>query len=719
MKLLSDRDKINNSCLIIDRIKVKQEQPTSSGVGLQIAADKGRTRWLQNLLTERLPELNRPEADYQNWFNSVIEFMVQRGLTEPTQQKDYISDIRNAIKVIDPNHPALEIVDFNKETWTEINNHYSDRIANRRIKFLDNPDAIVNRATILLKSYQWSEIAAGLAVVTGRRCTEVIKTANFEYKSLYSVIFTGAIKRGDEPVECVFEIPTLCEARLVIEGISSLRNQLGEEINSLSKRQVSRRYGKGVATKCDRYFSELVPPREDKDNLYTHLFRAVYATIASYWYCPPTVPEMEFRAAIQGHYQILDENNPQLRRSIAASRNYFDYKISDGRGNVDGRLGIKLSLPDVEVVEQFQHLYQPDNNRQLIQDQRSASEAFATVTDNTSNEPKVEPATQTDTPIYQTKSSKYKSAMNEQTSGNVAIPSFFLSRLKAISNRLELNETETIEALFIWAEMGLTLAENLKLDDATPQAVFDRVEELKQMARTVPTLTSTTAQVTDSQNLNNESGNRTLFSPEAVAQICTSVRLLTEALSIQQNNNNYSLNSSDDTEGVNSQALPLKNRERADRPRRKSIIQQRYDRAENNNFADSTESEENKSIVVDGVNELDSLIIEDKQPQARKQSSKNKKKITRSIEAEQSVDRAINAIMEFNDAEGRKPDEKWYIGVGSIKQLSGRAGTVFKRVYEKRKDEIEEHHQKHQLGKWHNARGAEYPSIDEVIHFER
>ena len=124
------------------------------------------------------------------------------------------------------------------------------------------------------------------------------------------------LKEGNEPVECVFEIPTLCEARLVISPIPDLRSQLGAEIQDLSKRQVASRYGRAVATKCDRYFDELVPPREDQDNLYTHLFRAIYATIASYWYCPPTVPEIEFRAAIQGHYQIIDEQDPKLRRQL-------------------------------------------------------------------------------------------------------------------------------------------------------------------------------------------------------------------------------------------------------------------------------------------------------------------------------------------------------------------------------------------------------------------
>ena len=151
---------------------------------IQLAAKEGRTVWLQNLLVKLLPQLNQPSTDYQTWFDSVIEVMQRRGLTQPTQQKDYLSDIRNAIRVLDPSHPALEIVDFDTSTWIQINNRSCDRIEERKTKFIDCPDAIARRATTLLGSYQWSEIAAGLAVVTGRRCTEVIKTAQFEYKSL-------------------------------------------------------------------------------------------------------------------------------------------------------------------------------------------------------------------------------------------------------------------------------------------------------------------------------------------------------------------------------------------------------------------------------------------------------------------------------------------------------------------------------------------------------
>ncbi len=65
---------------------------------------------------------------------------------------------------------------------------------------------------------------------------------------------------------------------------------------------------------------DLVPLREAKGNLYTHLFRAVYATIATHWFCPPTVSELEFRAYIQGHFKILHQTNSEKRTSMAAQR---------------------------------------------------------------------------------------------------------------------------------------------------------------------------------------------------------------------------------------------------------------------------------------------------------------------------------------------------------------------------------------------------------------
>ena len=731
------------------------QQLTKAAQTLQIAAGKGRTKWLQNLLIQRLPLLNRSNTDYRDWFDFLLEFMSNRGLVEPTQQKDYLSDVRNAIKVLDPNHPALEFVDFDKETWIEINNRNSDRIAQRKTKFLSNPDAIVRRATTLLNSYQWSEIVAGLAVVSGRRLTEVIKTAQFEYRSKYSVIFTGAIKRRDEPVECVFEIPTLCEAQLVIDAIASLRTQLGEEIYDLSKRQVSKRYSKAVKTKCDFYFRDLVPPREDKDSLYAHLFKAVYSTIAAYWYCPPTVPEIEYRAAIQGHYQILNEKNPILRRSIAAGRNYFDYKIADGSGNIDGRLGLKLGLPDVEIVEEFKHADSsekdvfPEKEPKVVTPTHQRSTTKSTENNSNSNNQfsnHIQPATD--------KSSS--KIMTEQfvsnTTSSLAIPPFFQGRLKAISTKLALSDEQAIQASFTWTEMGLSLAESLNSDELTPSAIFESVAELKQRA------------TEHSFERENGSNTEVLFSEQNIDQICTSVRLLTEALSIQQKNNSSLVSQQverrqkaggrrqkeqlqrDSNPLLIEDSRSLETRGNAKRwrcppghedyggahtPKRekeegkiRTSADSRRSLGNNIRSLSALESEDfssQESVKLKARSALPPEVSLSEQNQKENEVTSGsiyQKPSKRTIKSEESVERAINAIIEFNERKDVPIKDKWHIGVGSLRKLTERGDSVIKRVIESRKEEIQQHNSKYKLGKWHNARGKDYPSIGEVIQLD-
>lgn len=706
-------------------------------IGIEQAAAKARTVWLREYLEHQLNSLFSPDADYNYWFNNLLSTMEQRGLTSPTQQKDYLTDVRNAISAIDPNHPSLDVVKFDKSTWTEINNYNSDRIAERTTKFLSDPDAIVKRATVLLGSYQWSEIAAGLAVVTGRRCTEVIKTASFQKQSDYSVIFRGSLKRRNEPIECVFEIPTLCPADSIINGISSLRKQLGREIESLSPRQVASRYGRGVAKVCDRTFSDLVPARDDKDNLYTHLFRAIYATIAAYWYCPPAVPEMEFRASIQGHYQILDEQNPQLRRSLAASRNYFDYKIADGSGNIDGRLGIKLNLPDVEVIKEWKHLYSPKIGKEeaissdgvhlrsgIPRDKPRPSRTGTTPHKDNSKDAIVSPhkTIASDVPNNQVISDNQKpkraistpkktsvsSSHIMNNSSSLSIPSFLLSDLDAIAQELGLSHQETIHALFTWTKMGLSLARQLELDDSNPEAVFNAVQEMQQhgsknapsnhdvsnldtqklldlslsLAHSIERLSFTTTEVPSQKSPNVKSTPRNSFTSNTVA----SSDLERTASRISQR----SLYSSTHSESSSSNTENGKDN---------SIASSTSDRTEKKKEADSS------SLPTDSVK----VIKRDNSATVRKD-----------------IDHAIDAMMEFNDADRRPHQQKFYIGIGSVRELCGRGDKAIRNALDERESEIESHLQQHELSLTHNYsrkddNGNPYPDIadEPELHYHK
>ena len=317
------------------------------------------TNWLKALLRELLPQVvdvkDTPAGHEQakQWDNEIKARMAARGLVSLNQQKNPITDVRRVLKAIDANHPALADVGFSSAEWTEINMPTEDAVAQRTAKPIDDPNEIARRASVLLESDAWSELAAGLAVVTGRRAAEVMQTAQFERASDWSVWFTGAVKRRGESVPLRFELPTLVAAHSVVEATLRLRSLLDTE--GMSNREINRAYSHAIAQACDRTFSDVVPAREGKDNLYTHLFRSVYSTIATFWFCPPEVPELEFRAAVQGHFKVLEEGRTELRRSMAASRHYFDYEISDRVvvQHQGKRKGVRLGEPGVEVISAF------------------------------------------------------------------------------------------------------------------------------------------------------------------------------------------------------------------------------------------------------------------------------------------------------------------------------------------------------------------------------
>jgi hypothetical protein len=325
----------------------------------------GKRAWLTDAIaTDYLPFLARLKDNEEGHaeaeqFNEVIRSSwAARNLSELSQQQSLMDITRRAIKDhLGEKHFSLDYIKFTTSEYIILNDAKQGRVAerNEQVQFLDDPDAIVQKAIALLKSPEWSEVAAGLSVLTGRRSSELLSTAQFTKCSKWSVTFTGALKRRGETQILSIEIPTLAPADAICKALAKVRQQLPEAVG-LDAETVNSKYGQAVIRACDRYFTDLVPNREGKDNLYTHLNRSIYATIATFWYCPPNVNDVEFKAAIQGHYAILDENNPEIKRSLTASRHYSDYEIADAViANYGGkRKGVKLGIDGVQVISEFQ-----------------------------------------------------------------------------------------------------------------------------------------------------------------------------------------------------------------------------------------------------------------------------------------------------------------------------------------------------------------------------
>ncbi len=340
--------------------------------------------WLRQILAQLLPELEHlpvgPEQEIcaRAWFERLIARFTERGLVTPAQQKNRVVDARNAIRArFGDDHPALAYVGFDEQTWQAINLPTHDRTEarNENQRLLRHPEKIVARAAKLLASPRFEDLAVGLGVTVGRRISELLDGhARLEPATAWSVCFTGQRKHRGDREDFSFEVPTLAPAVDVLAAWQRLLVMLGDQV--LDPQTINHRYGHAVNAAADRHFRGLVPPRlppapkpgteslaDDPhgrerrgDALYLHLFRAVYATIAVHWFCPPKVNRLVFKAEIQGHRQILDAPTPVMRRSYAASRHYDDYQIADASGkNIDGRQGVKLGeLPGVEVLRVFQ-----------------------------------------------------------------------------------------------------------------------------------------------------------------------------------------------------------------------------------------------------------------------------------------------------------------------------------------------------------------------------
>ena len=613
------------------------------------ALEQCSTQWLKTLLREFLPQIiglpNTPAGQQQakQWDALIKERMALRGLETPTQQKNPITDVRQVIKTIDPQHPALDEVGFTKEEWTEINMPSEQAVARRTAKPIANPEEIVRRAEGLLKSDSWSEIAAGLAVVTGRRAAEVMQTAQFEQASQWSVWFTGALKRRGEEVELRFEIPTLVKAASVISATKRLRRAV--DTSERSNREINRAYSHAIAQACDRTFADLVPSREGKDNLYTHLFRAVYSTIATFWYCPTEVPELEFRAAIQGHYQILEEGQTELRRSLAASRHYFDYEIADKviaahRGQ---RKGVRLERPGVEVIAAFRPSEEVEPQEEIVMSRIGITEDDKQRVLAIQEEMSI--GTQQDT---------------MQVILDVADTAI------ALAGVLECQPTEVAERV---EELGEALEQGRRQN----RELQAKLAEAEQMVGVAGGSTGTNKVIEQSLAMAHEFNTHLKSENERIRQQLTAANSEIETLRSQLSRFEASQQQLTQLQqllngglgGVVGQAQPVAQAQAVARP----VAQQR-------------------SVQPVAATQAQPTVQEKQHSEEESHTDKTEREIAN----------LIREIMQYNDQQATDDNERWLINQSTLKQLSTRSQTIIKRVLEgEMAEELQAHHDKYGL----------------------
>ncbi|MEN8445178.1 MAG: protelomerase family protein, partial [Cyanobacteria bacterium J06555_13] len=487
-------------------------------------------------------------------------------------------------------------------------------------------------------------IAAGLAVVTGRRAAEVMQTAQFEQASPWSVWFTGALKRRGEEVELRFEIPTLVKATSVIAATKRLRRAVDTE--GMSNREINRAYSHAIAQACDRTFTDLVPRREGKDNLYTHLFRSVYSTVATFWYCPPEVPELEFRAAIQGHYQILEEGQTELRRSLAASRHYFDYEIADKviAAQKGKRKGVKLKRPGVEVISTF-------------------------------------------------KPSEDVKPQEDIVMSRIGITEDDKQRVLAIQDEMNIGtQQDTMQAILNAADTAITLSDVL---ECQPVEVAERVEELrKALEQERRQNRELQAKLAEAEQMVGVAGGGT-----------STNKVIEQSLAMAHEFNTHLKG---ENERIR-QELSVANNEvetlRSQLSRFEASQQQltQLQQLLNGGLGGVPAAQAQPTVPVQPTarptaqqQSVQPIVATQAQVAVAEKGSQTEE--SHADKTEREIANLIREIMQYNDQQAADDSERWLINQSTLKQLSTRSQTLIKRVLEgEMADELEAHHDKYGL----------------------
>ncbi|GCF10910.1 protelomerase family protein [Dictyobacter arantiisoli] len=328
-------------------------------------------KWLAERWEVLLPAIAALGKDQESELQHLCEEELAAWRARPTMKSASalripLTDTRNKIKELpltkenrwtnprtrNQEHLALKYLNVTPEEWAAWNAPSAQKLQERmeNVQLALDPEGIVATAVQLLQSSRWDEIAVGLAVTTGRRLSEVLKTGEFILEEPYTVIFAGQLKRKDKLMD-PYEIPTLCEARLVIDAWQRLR-QL-QDCSGMDEKKISHDLGPIVSETADRYFTKFIPARNGHESLYTHLFRTIYVRIAWLYYGPDHVVDLKYMARIAGHYWILEATG-QAEYDYQATMHYNDYRIADVNGKIDGRQGIKLGQPGVTVLKVYQ-----------------------------------------------------------------------------------------------------------------------------------------------------------------------------------------------------------------------------------------------------------------------------------------------------------------------------------------------------------------------------
>jgi integrase len=270
---------------------------------------------------------DRSSLNEHSWKQSSTSYMsgIRKAIkawSESQELTDMNSYPQNTKEGVVTQHLALLYMNYPREHNQVNNEAKQDRKDEQRrnLESINCVDQYQAKIDELLASTDHRELVGGLIAATGRRPSEIYKTADFKQVGQFEVMFTGQAKtRGGE--RDAYPTYTLVESAKVIDALARLRRM--PEIKEL-RRQTLAEVDSGKNNKMNaavkQHFSPLINPPHGEAELSAKNLRASYAAIAIYLFCPWQMSTNLFIKERLGH------------TSDATATAYEDYQITDKQG---------------------------------------------------------------------------------------------------------------------------------------------------------------------------------------------------------------------------------------------------------------------------------------------------------------------------------------------------------------------------------------------------
>lgn len=261
-------------------------------------------------------------ATWEMSFSTLINHKTKKGIISDNSVRKAVSDIRKGLKAqlgnsrrhkqlrnwllleptaADQNAPKLGIVVAGKEIANRSNQAKSKALSKRLStkKTLTNSDGLINLAETFLRSYDWRELAIGLAILTGRRTVEIMKTGNLTVQKGLFMRFSGQAKsKGNN----AYIIPVLASPSKIKAALKRLRDL--KDLTAVSEEKVN--------TLCQKPLDRLVAKvmaSYTNDPTSMHDLRKIYARLSVTWF-------LGSEELTDGHGQIIRDETLMIKHIL-------------------------------------------------------------------------------------------------------------------------------------------------------------------------------------------------------------------------------------------------------------------------------------------------------------------------------------------------------------------------------------------------------------------